>query len=343
MRWLCIFSLLLSACSGFGDFIYRPSPQPGSDNTQAAPTTAALSEEEKNKLSRRFRSRYEWAVQYYESGEYDKAKKSFLSLTQAGALLEEFELVPFYLGMSEKKLGNCPAAIAHLQNFKKSSRMLGDARLAQMECLEQMSEWKKITALAAEMEKASLLQEQRVDYLLFWSRALTELGELQGAKSRLEEAENQIFNQPGERRESQRFALSRLAFDLKTCSQLPYPKKKAPWQNWVIGRSECEEQSLRYAGEKLFGSDSAYAQMAYTLLEKSSRIFVDDSRGLAKNLNLRDRRKLRDLTQKSLYRLYDRAGTIENALQKQMLITKHLEQLKKHWDGLLSELTQPYL
>src|SRR5690606_19366986 len=86
---LLVLWLWLPSCASLSEVFFSPSE----------PKEAESVTREK-KRSRVISSQFEWAVQNYEAGDYDKAIRQFRQLETLGPSLESFELIPFYLGMS---------------------------------------------------------------------------------------------------------------------------------------------------------------------------------------------------------------------------------------------------
>jgi outer membrane protein assembly factor BamD (BamD/ComL family) len=64
-------------------------------------------------------SKYEWAVQAFETGQYESALEKFLSLEREGAAQPGFELIPYYIGMCHYQMQQWDGAITNLKKFIK--------------------------------------------------------------------------------------------------------------------------------------------------------------------------------------------------------------------------------
>lgn len=349
--WL--FLLALSSCGTISSLLYsRPAQEVTADDAKTQ------TEEEKQRLKRKYQSRYEWAVQHYESGDYKHSLQDFQYLSGVGALVESFDLIPFYLGMSRFHLEDCGAAVKALENFHHhGSRWEQEARMSQMRCYEKSREWKKIAATAAELENMQMNQNQRVLQKLFWAKALMELGESMGANVQLKDAALLLNNMPQDNEldanslyfESWgRYYLVAISADLKSCLGQPVVEQKAGkkiknllWQNWLDGQNLCLEKATREALDHLLPSDSSMAGEGLNLLESATRDFVVKTKSLGSRLTLSTREQLKRRTQQIFYRLSSITEENQKNFQNQSFGIKNLERLKKHFDSLIMELSVP--
>jgi tetratricopeptide (TPR) repeat protein len=136
-------------------------------------------------------SKFEWGVQHYEAGNYEKAIKVFDGLRKEGAAVPNFDLLAYYLGMSHFRLGHFDVAARELEAFVHASggRLEAqDARIVLLLAYEKLARWKDASSLAMESDKLTLFQNNRAVLKLVWARALREQGEQLGAKTALDEA-----------------------------------------------------------------------------------------------------------------------------------------------------------
>lgn len=224
----------------------------------------ALPNQTGEELSVNSSSRYQWAIQHYESGHYEAALEGFNAYENDGALISNFPMIPYYQGMSHFRLGNCTAATPYLQKFIEASPTLSEtqeARLTLLQCYEKREDWKAVVTLAAEIEKFPLYAENRIRLKLLWTRALFELNEISGAKRSLEEVEGLVnnftrdpdrqaeFSQNNESFESRLFHL-KVMLELEDCEAIAAPTKsgknsQALVDRWLETKGDCLVSTTR--------------------------------------------------------------------------------------------------
>lgn len=242
---ISIFSM--QSCSSIGNFLFGRKEVPALRN-DAGETLRAESS-----------SRYEWAIQHYESGHYESALNGLQDFENAGATLNKYPLVPFYLGMSHFQLGRCKEATENLQKFITASPGMSEAqaaRLSIMECEERANDWRGVVSLAAETERFPLYAESRIRLKLLWTKALFKLSEISGAKASLKETEELVsnfsrdpdhsndLNNAQQEFEARLFHLHTM-LDLEDCEKIAGPKQKDQKnaqvlvERWLETKGDC--------------------------------------------------------------------------------------------------------
>ena len=281
-------------------------------------------------------SRFEWGVQYYESGEYSKAIKSFAALRQEGPSQPDFDLFPYYLGLSHFHLGQYQEAALELENFlritqKKQDRQ--DALIALLLAYEQLNRWKDASTLSAETDKLTLYHNNRAMLNMVWARALSEQGELVGAKATLEESlpfleqlsaennERPLYSNPEEDLWG-RYHFTSILLKGAECREIEprtleeaakksigkKGKAKAPrrlYRAWLESRTDCLLKMTSLAGDEVFPHESSWATSTEKAIlggisQFESRI-KDFLRAEAPSLDRH--RELEKETRENLYRL----------------------------------------
>lgn len=247
---LCLFLVLTVTLLG-GCSSTPVAKKPNLENSVSTPKADFFSDG--------LNSRYQWAIQNYEAGQYEKALKELHSISMEGPEVERYELVDFFEGMSLFHLSRLPEATAKLEAFLKQAPKAYEAQEARMTLLrayEMEKNWPKLVALAAESDNQSLYFENRALLKLFWAEALNQLGEHSGAERVLSETNVLLNNLPEEyegsgdgydlRRELRgRYQWINLSNKAHDCSRTVVPAKgKASLLNqWADGYGECLVQA----------------------------------------------------------------------------------------------------
>ncbi|MGZ3705796.1 MAG: tetratricopeptide repeat protein, partial [Bdellovibrionota bacterium] len=259
-------------------------------------------------------SKFEWAVQHYEAGEYSRAITSFEALRKDGASVPNYDLISFYLGMSHFRLGHSETAAQELEAYIRTGatgQESQDARIALLLTYEKLSRWKDMASLAMESDKLTLFQNNRALLKLVWARALREQGELMGAKTALEEAlpyldkvgsedgAQAYFADPDQDLWGRYHFTSLLVAETECASLLPKelavvpaakaakgkkqpaPKKKPAriakrlYAPWLEARTDCLRKAITAASEDLFPQDSPWSEPAVASLMQGNGDFGD--------------------------------------------------------------------
>jgi hypothetical protein len=341
----------LSACSLFSS----PTGSAGS-----AEQGQASSPTRKRTRSRALLSQFEWAVQSYEAGDYLRAVRQFRELRKAGASLEDFELVPFYLGMSYFQLGKNTEAAASLERFIQSGsgrHEAQDARMALLLIYERQANWSKLLGLAAEADHQTLFQNNRALLKLLWARALIETGEYLGAKSQLKDATQYLDFAAGRDRsvlaESERdiwgrYHYTSLLVREHECDMHPKAvgsskKPKYLYGNWLEGNIDCVQQTLNDAVNELMLRESPWSGAAAAVLQReidslASKITAAMTRE-QKSLNARS--ALEKVARRQLYRIMTELEKSIKIFKEREVSPQPLEQLRKRIDLLIVSLSRP--
>jgi tetratricopeptide (TPR) repeat protein len=321
-------------------------------------------------------SRFEWAVQHYEAGNYEKAIKSFEALRKEIPNVREYDLIPFYLGMSHYRLKHPDRAAPELEAFVRASTARQenqDARITLLLSYEKLGRWRDAASLAMETDKLTLFQYNRALLKLVWARALREQGELLGAKAALEEAQPFLdkvgdddggpafFSDPDQDlwgrfhytsilvQETECARLvpneiggspSRVAKDGKKIPKRPGKRLYAPWLEAVV---DCHRKSVTKASDELFERESPWSEPALEAIAGGISDLGEKTLTYLKEetSRLERRRALQGDARENLYRLL---ATIEEKLKKfknQELNSQPLESLRKQVDRLLVQVSSP--
>lgn len=351
MRKTLLAALFLCGCSAVHNVLYPESIEP-----EPKPVTKV----EEKRLERIVSSQFEWAVQNYEAGAYEKAISQFKRLQSQGSNVPSFELIPYYLGMSYFRLGRDKEGVPQLEAFLKKSGPVGeqqDARVSLILAYERLQQWDKVVALAAESNKQNLFQENRALVYLVWARALREKGELQGAQAALKEGEQLMQSSSSEPRINSdpnldlqgRLQFTASHLQTEEC-QRTQPKEvksgkksvKRLYRAWLESESECIRKSLGSATE-LVRLDSPWTAPALQSVDTALVRFTDKIRAFMtqEKSRLDQKRELERGARQELYRLLGAVDDSVKNLKNQSITTDPLELLRKRLDALLVSLSLP--
>lgn len=334
---------LFAGCSGSSD--YYEDAAPGVKRKRA---------------SRSLSGQFEWAVQYYEAGSYQEAVKRLEALKKEGARVPEFHLIEFYLGMCHYRLGELPKAVAELKEFLRSGNQAApsqEARITLLLAYEKLGLWKESASLSAETHKLTLFHYNRGLLHLLWARALTEQGEILGAKAALDESmafldkmgegepASTFFSHPDQDLWG-RFHFTQVLLETKECG-LTEPKevlkKKRLYEPWMDSVTDCLRSAISHASKELFAKESQWGETAENALVQAIESFANKIRGhLKREASVIERhRALNKTTRESYYRLL---GTVDEHLKSfknQGLNALALERMRKQIDRLLVGVSGP--
>ena len=333
--------LFLCSCASIGETLY-PAP---SENAQV------VKQEKRRKVTS---SRYIWAVQNYEAGLYSKAISQLKSLRKEGPDLENYEFIPFYLGMSHYQLKQYPQALEQLELFLQSrspERETQEAKLTVLSIYERTAQWDKLLGLAVELDKLSLFQDNRAHLKLVWARALREKGELRSAKATLKEAFNYLDNQEfGKNRSSDpemdlwgRFHRTDLLLQLDDCKNLQ-PKevgKKTLFEPWLSASVDCFRKSLRFYSNELLVPESSWAEAATGDVINALDQFGQRVITFQNSKPLALKRQIEKEARQNLYRLLSQVDEDIKSLKNQTINSDSLLQVRKKLDLLLVSFPNP--
>lgn len=348
------FSLLalLSSCSIFS---------PSSEAPQEVSKGQAVSPTRTKARGKAIVSKFEWAVQSYEGGDYVRAIKQFKDLEKSGPSVPDFDLVPFYLGMSYFNLGRNGDAMGQLERFLQlgtQRRESQDARMALFLTYERQKEWNKLLGLAAETDRLTLFQNNRALLKLLWARALIESNEVMGAKGQLKDSTQYLDLAAGEDRgalsESERDVWGRYHFTSllireKECSALgpkttgSGKKAKVLYANWLEGNVDCLRDAIEEATQEVFLRESAWSGQSASALSRNVENMAAKIRGYlqAESKALNTRRALERSAREQLYRLVSELEKNIKIFKNRSLNPAPLEQIRKRIDLLLVSLSNP--
>ncbi|MGZ3693140.1 MAG: tetratricopeptide repeat protein [Bdellovibrionota bacterium] len=345
-------SFLISSCSIFNA---QPDSTPGVGKEQVKSPT-------RERSSNRVRiSQFEWAVQSFEAGDYAHAVKQFKQLEKEGAKVADFELVPYYLGMSYFNAGFNREAAAYLERFLQVGQNLResqDARMALLLIYERLNEWPRALGLAAETEHSTLFQNNRALLKLIWARALIETNEVLGAKAQLKDATQYLDLTSGEDRtvlsESERDVWGRYHFTSllvqeRECQALNPQKAgsgkraKTLYTNWLEGSIDCVRQAITEASNEIFIRESAWSVPSYSSLERSMDNLAAKIRQFLESENkvLSNKQALKKAAQAQLYRLITELDKNIKVFKIREVNSQYLESLRKRVDLLLVSISRP--
>ena len=306
-------------------------------------------------------SQFEWAVQYYEAGQYEKALPSFLKLSEKGAEEESFQLVPFYLGMTYYRLRNWAKASEFLEAFnrvKTEGAVSKESRVALMVCYENQQKWQQATALASEIDTMNLYQDNQFLVKLIWARALSEQGEILGAKTILKDTFQQMSNFPMSENpdllqqdtESDlwgRYYFVSILINEKECEsiqpkEIKGKKPKFLFDNWFEAENECVKRALKEGSLDLFRSDKAFSHPAAALIEKALESYAAKSNQFAaKQANIEAKRQIANNARQHFYQVMGYVDELQKNLKIQELESPHLKQIRTRIDYLILSISSP--
>lgn len=330
-----------------------------------APSKQELEAAERKRLYRRYQSQYEWAVQHFEAGQYDKALISFQELSKDGAVVGAFQNIPYYLGMCYFREDRLPEAESEFEFFLASHPeplFTQDGGMHLLLIFEKEKAWDKLVALAAEFDKTNLYQNNHILLKLLWGNALLEQGELLGARQTLTDALSLLNNQPSLEYEPEmsrensnsdlwgRYYFTSLKAKLLGCERLSpkeiqTAKKKSEklYGEWIEASTSCYQDTEKMLLENFLKSQSSWLASAFSVYSASLDIYGPK---LAK-MFFQDETHLqaqRDLTAKARQSFYELLHFTEEAskeYENQPLAMQHLNGLQKQFDRLIYSLALP--
>jgi hypothetical protein len=347
---LCLAFLNLNACSTVGDKVFGRKEVPQVEQQR-------IQDQAPGNLSR-----YEWAIQHYETGHYENTIEGLQFYRDKGAATPGFPLVPYYLGMSHFQLGQCDQAMPFLKDFVTANPGLSqsqEARITLLQCHENKKEWQQIVTRAAESEKYPLYAEDRIRLKLIWTRALFELREVSGAKQSLQETESLVNNftrdpdhlpelsQSNEDFLARQFHL-RTMFELQDCDSIASPKRSSAANQilidrWIEAKGDCLLTATNKALDLGLGFTGEQADRWIGSLSDYFTRFTEAPIEAAKDKlypNLRDAQMaMRPKLRAALYRI---VATVDQRLQHKDAtpqIRLALEKLQKSLENLLLQLS----
>jgi hypothetical protein len=347
--WALVF--FLGGCSSIHDLLYS---EPAKEEIQSPQV-------EERRQERVVSSQFEWAVQNYEAGAYDKAISQFKRLQSQGSQVPSYELIPFYLGMSYFQKKQDSSAIPQLESFLKQGGSVGEqqqARISLLLAYERQSQWNKVAALAAESNKQNFFQENRTLLYLVWARALREKGELQGARSALKEGEQLLLNSAGAEilpmSDPNNDLHGRLHFtsayiQLSECMNAE-PKEIAKGKKsrqrlyapWLESVGQCLQNAQKDSVE-LVRRESTWMLPALQSVDASLVSFTNKVRGYLtqEQSRMEQKRALEKGTRQELYRLLAPLDDSIKNFKNQGIMHDPLMLLRKRIDALLVSLSLP--
>lgn len=321
-------------------------------------------------------SRFEWAVQNFEAGNFKKAIESFRALRAEGSALSGYDLIPYYLGMSHFRLKQYEPAARELESFVRGGgnrQESQDARITLLLAYEKLARWKDASSLAAETDKLTLFQNSRALLKLVWARSLREQNELLGAKATLEDTlpyldkvgfddGSQPFYADPDQDLWGRYHYTALLIAESECAQLgphetlvPLPPLKDPektarkrkpivrrlYPPWIESVTDCQRKAVTRASEEIFFRDSPWSEPTRQVLADGIDAFGAKLRSFLKQESgvLSRERALQKTARENLYRLL---ATIEEKMKyfkDHGLSPKTLESLRKQVDPLLVSIS----
>ncbi len=338
-----VFTALLAACSS--------TPL----------TQEQLNAKQQDKIRHRYASKYEWAVQHFEVGEYEAALKGMKELDHDGAIVALYQNIPYYLGMSYFHLDDRANAIAQLERLLKANPdplLEQDAELNLLYLYEKDKSWNKVNGLAAELDKKNLYQNNRILVKLIWANSLLDQNELLGGKEILASAESILNNQPPESAEQDlgkedsnhdlwgRYHFTELKSALRSCAalQAKTQKKALPlYSGWLDATESCYLESMHLLIDKLGKSESSWlgssAQLLYSALDTHCgkiRTLLSDNK-----LPLKLRHQLETKIRENFYGFLHLSEQSNLNFENQGLTREPLKQLQRQIDHLIYSLALP--
>ena len=352
LAWASFF--LLAACS-----LSETAPE-----TTQEPKAREFSSPTRERIRDHARwGKFEWAIQDYEAGNYQEAADEFRKLESSGANLEDFDLVPYYLGMSYYHLGKLQPGAEKLERFNqiaKDRREIQESRITLLLIYEQLKNWPRVLGLAAEMNDQSLFHSNQALHKLVWARALRETGELQGAKAVMKDV-TQYLSQGPEQEENWgqptdpkndlwgRFHYTALLLAEDECAKntpnkVGTGKRAKPLYNvWLEATADCVQNLITLASRELYRKESAWSALAAESNARSVREFGTKIQAFLKTEGkvLEARRSLEKVARQQLYRILTRLDENLKKLKEQEVSAQHLESLRKQIDLLLVSISRP--
>ena len=251
---LCAF-FLLSGCAVTRLFCSEEA---------AADTTESLAQTETKQNSKQASNAasYEWAMQAFEAGDYQRALANLESFEKSAGAASFLERTQFYRAVALSKLGRSAEAEALFKDYLSryaNGLHAEESRLRLLELLSMRRVWEDVVVLAAEIKNSSARPGYQIFALALWTEALLEKSEWAGAASTLAEAKKLVTQIPqgslvgnavGETKEELDSRLQWLEskLNLGACrAQLAPPKsaQKAlpPLQKWFRQRAQCTQKA----------------------------------------------------------------------------------------------------
>lgn len=345
-----LLCLALTGCSAVHNLIYPA----------AAPEDKPQTPVEEKRQERLVSGQFEWAVQNYEAGAYDKAIAQFRRLEAHGPRVPAFELIPYYLGMSYFRKGRDNDGVPQLEAFLKKGGPVAEqreARIALLLAYERLQQWDRVAALAAESQRLNLFQQNRTLLLLVWARALSEKGELQGARSALKEGEQMLASVPDEDRKLisdpdadlwGRLHFTAALLQAEECRRTqPRDVKKGKstrrlYITWLESEAECLRRALSETLD-LVRNESTWMAKGLGAVDTALVRYTEKIRGyLAQEQGyLEQKRTLERGARQELYRLLGALDETLKNFKDQGFITEPLAGIRKHLDTLIVSLSLP--
>jgi hypothetical protein len=339
-------AIALSSCAAVNDFFY-PAPV----------SKEGVSPAREQRRQKVVSTQYEWAVQNFEAGKYEKAVAEFRRLLPLGATLENYEMVPFYLGMSLYRLRQEPEATSQLENFlraRPADFSSQEARMALLSLYERAEQWDRVLGLAAETEGLTLFQDNRAFLKLVWARALLEKGEEKGAAAVLKDSlayldgkSNRLTGPDPDQDFWGRYHYTSLLLQLKGCNGRE-PKeinkgRKRLYLPWLEATIDCFRQSLGGLVAELLLPESAWAPVSLNLLNSNLAAFGQKVKGYQRRegSRLAERRLLEGSAREQLYRFLNKIDEQDKVIKNHGVINTNLELIRKQVDLLLVSLSNP--
>jgi hypothetical protein len=338
-----LFSILLSACS-------------------VTPLTEEqLEAKQIEKIRHRYASKYEWAVQHFEVGEYELALKGMKELDKDGAVVALFQNIPYYLGMSYSHLNDQANAIVQLKRLLKTNSdplLEQDAEINLLFLFEKQKSWSELNSLAAELDKKNLYQNNRILVKLLWANSLLEQGELLGGKEILSNAESLLNNQPPESADQDlgkedsnldlwgRYHFTELKYSLRSCNALEAQarKKNIPlYAGWLDATESCFSKSMHLLVDRLAKPESSWLLSASQLTFSGLETHSEKIRTLLGNskLPLKVRHELETKIRENFYGFLHLLEQSNLNFENQGLTREPLKQLQRQVDHLIYSLALP--
>jgi len=365
---LILFTALLSACSLWTGCSLINSLL----GRESLPEEDELTIDETTKLEgntlRAISTQFEWAVQYYEAGQYEQALASFSSLEKEGASVPSFELIPFYQGMSFMQLNKPEKAIPYLESFIKNNAKLAkaqEARMALLICFESTKNWTALSAMASEIEKFSLYTENRTLLHLLWAEALLEQNELLGAKKNLAVAASLMNNMPvhsdsylsAELNRSNedlygRYIWTNARFNVLECTRLKPQEqskksknKKHFFEIWIQAKSDCLQKTMLETLNVYQSLSPRWAENTVKIYTQACNDFIKTPQWLVENKYISNQKEAKQMLKNKLrisfYNFSSLWGGFLKNFQYQTLNRDYLEKIIKHIESLIYELSLP--
>ncbi len=304
-------------------------------------------------------NKFEWAIQYYEAGAYKEALKNFQKLRNKGTEVSGFDLIPFYVGMSEFHLGQFEGAAQELEAFLRENTQRQenqDARISLLLTYEKLARWQNVSSLAAETDKLTLFQNNRALLKLIWARALREQGEILGAKAVLHDStpyldkigaddRPPLYSEPDQDLWGRYHFISTLIEETECNKSSPMEAKakKKLYAPWLESVTDCFRNAIQSASSELFSRESPWSAMAGESLSRGIASFakkVDASLQQEKS-SLNHYRALQKNSREQFYRLLSTVDENLKIFKDRGVAPAPLEPLRKQIENLLVSISRP--